>query len=222
MNDQRKIRVLVADDQEIVRVGLVALLSLMPSIEVVGYAANGQQAYRQCKTLRPDVVLMDLMMPVMDGIEATALIRNELPSTRVIMVTSHERDEDVFGALAAGADGYCLKTISADQLRTAISTIADGGAWLDAAIAERVLKASSRQQTDAAKVLVKNSSPNTLSEREMDVLKLLVEGLSNKQMAERVFVSTETIKSHMRHIMEKLAVSDRTQAAVKAIRERIV
>jgi DNA-binding NarL/FixJ family response regulator len=165
---------------------------------------------------------MDLMMPVMDGIEATALIRNELPSTRVIMVTSHERDEDVFGALAAGADGYCLKTISADQLRTAISTIADGGAWLDAAIAERVLKASSRQQTDAAKVLVKNSSPNTLSEREMDVLKLLVEGLSNKQMAERVFVSTETIKSHMRHIMEKLAVSDRTQAAVKAIRERIV
>ena len=129
MTELTPIKILIAEDQEIARIGLVTMLSRMPELKVVGSAANGEDAYRQCLSLRPDVVLMDLSMPVMNGLDATALIRKDLPATRVVMVTTHERDDDVFGALAAGADGYCLKTISAEQLLAAIKTVAEGGAW---------------------------------------------------------------------------------------------
>ncbi len=212
------IKVFVAEDQEIARIGLITMLSKLPGLEVVGSAVNGQEAYRQCLSIKPDIVIMDLSMPVMNGLEATELIRKDLPSTRVIMVTSHERDDDVFGALSAGADGYCLKTASANQLLSALRTVFEGGAWLDQGIADRVLRATARAKNNANEC----KDDKALSEREFEVLKLLVDGLTNQEMAARLFVSVETIKTHMRHIMEKLAVSDRTQAAVKAVRKGIV
>jgi DNA-binding NarL/FixJ family response regulator len=222
MTEPSPIKVFIAEDQEIARIGLVTLLSRMPAVEVVGSANNGQDAHRQCLSIKPNVVIMDLSMPVMNGVDATELIRKDLPETRVVIMTTHDRDEDVFGALGAGADGYCLKTATGEQLLAAIKTVADGGAWLDPAIANRVLRASTTASSPSAK---KDGSANDmakLTERELEVLKLLVDGLNNQEMASHLFLSLETIKSHMRHIMEKLAVSDRTQAAVRAVRQGLV
>ncbi len=222
MNEPSPIKVFIAEDQEIARIGLMTMLSRMPAVEVVGSANNGQDAHRQCLSIKPDVVIMDLSMPVMNGVDATELIRKDLPETRVVIMTTHDRDEDVFGALGAGADGYCLKTATGEQLLAAIKTVADGGAWLDPAIANRVLRASTTGASSSAK---KDGSANDmakLTERELEVLKLLVDGLNNQEMASHLFLSLETIKSHMRHIMEKLAVSDRTQAAVRAVRQGLV
>lgn len=224
---QEPIKVLIADDQEISRLGLTTMLSLVNWISITGEAVNGQEAYRKCLSANPHVVVMDVGMPVMDGIEATQLIKKDMPDVKVVMLTTHDRDEDVFAALAAGADGYCLKNATSDDLYTAIKTVSGGGAWLDAGIADRVLKASVRSLAAKSSSA---ASPETataaefcrLSEREMEVLKLLVDGLGNQEMADRLFVSLETIKSHMRHIMDKLSVSDRTQAAVKALRDGIV
>lgn len=217
MKESSPIKVFVAEDVPITRIALLLILSRMPDIEVVGTAVDGQDAYKQCLSIKPDVVIMDLSMPIMDGIEATKLIRQELASTRVVMMTTHERDDDVFGALAAGADGYCLKSTSAEHLLIAIKTVADGAAWLDPRIAERVLRSSFRPNYAPTEEVSENE--DSLTKRELEVLKLLVDGLTNQEMAARLFVSLETIKTHMRHIMEKLAVSDRTQAAVKAVRK---
>jgi two-component system, NarL family, response regulator LiaR len=213
----KNVRVLIAEDQELTRVGLLVTLERLSNITVVGEANDGQSAVHQAMTLQPDVVLMDVGMPVMDGIDATQQIKASQPQTKVIMLTTDDSDQSVFAALGAGADGYCLKTIGKEQLRTAISTVNSGAAWLDPAIANRVLRASSKIGTQKPE-----KKDTLLSPREIEVLTLLVEGLSNQQMAARLFVSAETIKTHMRHIMEKLAVSDRTQAAVKAMKQGLV
>lgn len=219
MTERSKITVFIAEDQEIARIGLQTLLSRFPQISVVGTAANGQDACRQCLTLKPDVVIMDLSMPVMNGIDATQLIRTELPSSRVLIITTHDSEEDVFAALGAGADGYCLKTALKEQVLTAIQTVADGGAWLDPGIADRVLRSLKRPAPNPNAT----SEPiTTLSAREREVLSLIVDGFSNPEIAGKLFVSTDTVKTHIRHIMEKLHVSDRTQAAVKAVRNGIV
>lgn len=218
----------MVEDHEITRVGLRLTLEQSPDIEIIGEAADGKEATEAAIALRPHVVLMDIGLPSVDGIEATALIKKALPNTRIIMLTSHDNDRDIFAALGAGADGYCLKETATTQLVMAIKTVAEGAAWLDPGIAGKVLRAS----VMGAKP---NSSPYTLSgadhqkvagprlsQREIDVLKLVVDGLSNQAIAERLFLSIETVKTHMRRIMEKLAVSDRTQAAVKAMREGLL
>lgn len=209
--------VLIVEDHQITRTGLRLTIEQDSRFEVVGEAASGKTALAQAKELKPELVLMDIGLPEMNGIEAAKLIKSALPATRVVMLTSHDSDEDIFAALAAGADAYCLKDIAREQLMNALKTVADGGGWLDPAIAGRVLRSSASRVLPPA-----NESKFMLSEREFEVLRLLVEGLSNLQMAERLNVSPETIKTHMRHIMEKLAVSDRTQAAVKALREGLV
>lgn len=209
--------VLIVEDHQITRTGLRLTIEQDSQFEVVGEAASGKSAVAQAKELKPELVLMDIGLPEMNGIEAAKLIKSALPATRLVMLTSHDSDEDIFSALAAGADAYCLKDIASEQLMIALKTVADGGGWLDPAIAGRVLRSSASRVLPPA-----NESKFMLSDREFEVLRLLVEGLSNLQMAERLKVSPETIKTHMRHIMEKLAVSDRTQAAVKALRAGLV
>lgn len=222
-----RIKILVVEDHEITRVGLKLTLEQSDEIEIVGEASDGNQAVEATAELNPNVVLMDIGLPNIDGIEATGLIKKATPATRVIMLTSHDNDRDIFAALGAGADGYCLKETATNQLVLAIKTVADGAAWLDPAIASKVLKASvmgalPAAQTTGGATGKSGLQSSRLSQREIDVLKLVVEGLSNQAIAERLYLSVETVKTHMRRIMEKLAVSDRTQAAVKAMREGLL
>ena len=177
-------------------------------------------------------------MPVMDGIEATKRIKESNPDVKVIMLTSHKSDQTIFAALSAGANGYCLKNISADQLTAVIKMVADGAVWLDSGIANRVLSAYSVSSSDPALGAVKPQSSTvlpspgapaakpkgnvSLSPRETEVLRLVADGLSNQKIAQRLGLGLETVKTHMRHIMEKLAVSDRTEAAVKAMKQGIM
>jgi two-component system, NarL family, response regulator LiaR len=218
MSETQPITLFIVEDQVIARLGLRLILERIPEFAVVGEAEDGLAAVAGTLELKPAVVLMDIMLPGIDGIEATKQIKAALPGCRVLMLTSYERDDDVFAALSAGADGYCLKTISAEQLALAIRAVADGVAWLDPGIARRVLQGSSRSQAAASP-----QKPRfALSQREHEVLQLIVDGLSNQEIADRLILSAETIKTHIRHIMEKLAVSDRTQAAVKALRERLL
>jgi DNA-binding NarL/FixJ family response regulator len=194
---------------------------------VVGEAEDGKATVKKVAELKPHVVLMDIGLPLMDGIEATCKIKEEVAGTRVIMLTSHDNDRDIFAALSAGADGYCLKEVSGSQLVMAIRAVADGVAWLDPGVASRVLRAvaavpPSAQSGDDGSPKQASPGLSPLSQRELDVLRLVVEGLSNQEIADRLILSVETVKTHMRHIMEKLAVSDRTQAAVKAMREGLV
>jgi len=224
---QETVNVFIAEDHEITRVGLRLTLEQMTGFKVVGEANDGRIAVDSVISSKPDVVLMDIWLPTMDGIEATKKVKELAPDSKVIMLTSHDSDRDVFAALAAGADGYCLKEVSGTQLAMAIRCVADGAAWLDPGVASRVLKACAvggNIPQSAVSMTQKTSSgtQQTLSQRELDVLKLVVDGLSNQEIADKLVVSVETVKTHMRHIMEKMAVSDRTQAAVKAMREGLV
>jgi DNA-binding NarL/FixJ family response regulator len=221
MTQVEDIRIFLVEDHEITRVGLKLTLEQVDGFTVVGEAADGRSAVKRAIEIAPDIVLMDLGLPLLDGINATKQIKEKCPSTRVIVLTSHESDQDIFAALGAGADGYCLKEVSGSRLSMAIRTIFDGAAWLDPAIANRVLRACAQvgppAQIDPAKAM-----DSALSHREVDVLRLVVEGQSNQEIADSLGLSVETVKTHMRHIMEKLAVDDRTQAAVKAMRHGLV
>ncbi len=223
---QDTVSVFIAEDHEITRVGLRLTLEQLSGFKVVGEANDGRLAVDSILSMKPDVVLMDIGLPTMDGIEATKKVKELAPDCKVIMLTSHDSDRDVFAALAAGADGYCLKEVSGTQLAMAIRCVADGAAWLDPGVASRVLKACAvgGNVPQAAVSMTKQptGAQQTLSQRELDVLKLVVDGLSNQEIADKLVVSVETVKTHMRHIMEKMAVSDRTQAAVKAMREGLV
>jgi DNA-binding NarL/FixJ family response regulator len=224
------INIFIVEDYEITRVGLRLTLAQVGDFKVVGEAEDGQSAVQKAIDSGADVVLMDIGLPVLDGIDATRQIKSQSPETKVIMLTSHDNDRDVFAALSAGADGYCLKEVGSSQLANAIRAVFEGVAWLDAGIARKVLKACSNNAASPAPPVVNSASArmkpgynaSPLSQRELDVLLLVVEGQSNQEIADKLVLSVETVKTHMRHIMEKLAVTDRTQAAVKAMREGIV
>ncbi|HNB21893.1 MAG TPA: response regulator transcription factor [Candidatus Melainabacteria bacterium] len=231
----QKVRVVLAEDDEPTRFWLKLTLQQSQGFEVVGQAADGRSAVDLINENKPDLVLMDIGMPIMDGVEAARLVKESLPETKVIMFTSHDTDDSVFAALSAGADGYCLKTLTAEQLLKAVSSVLEGAAWLDPGIARKVLRAASlgvparevdAETKDSASKDPSKAAPGpnpfSLSQREMEVLQLLVEGLSNQEIADKLCLGTETIKTHMRHIMRKLSVSDRTQAAIKAMRQGIV
>lgn len=223
MPEEKNITILIAEDHEITRVGLKLTLKQFSDFSVVAEAEDGRSVISQAEKFKPRVILMDIGLPIMDGIEVTQKIKSKNPDIRIIMLTSHENDRDVFAALSAGADGYCLKEIAGAQLAMAIRTVAGGAAWLDPGVASRVLKASAMSLSPVASDS-EQSLPKTysLSHREIEVLQLVVDGMSNQEIAERLTLSIETVKTHMRHIMEKMAVSDRTQAAVKAMRQRLV
>jgi two-component system, NarL family, response regulator LiaR len=205
------IRLLLVDDHSVVRQGLRMFLGLDPELEVVGEANNGAEALDQARALRPDVVLMDLLMPVMDGVTATAALRAELPDTEVIALTSVLEDAAVMGAMRAGAIGYLLKDTEADELRRAIKAAAAGQVQLSPQAAARLLREVRAPE-----------SPETLTERETDVLRLLAQGQSNKQIAQTLTIGEKTVKTHVSNILAKLGVPSRTQAALHAVRIGLV
>lgn len=211
------ITIMVVEDHQITRTGLKLTLQQYEGFQVVADVAEGKTAVSKALELHPDIVLMDIGLPELNGIDAAREIKSKLPEIRVIMLTSHDEDEDVFSALAAGADGYCLKDIAAENLAIAVQSVHSGAVWLDPSIARRVIQASLESQSPRNRDVT-----IPLSERELEVLALVVEGLTNQEIAGRLIVSADTVKSHMRHIMEKLAVSDRTQAAVKALRQGLI
>jgi DNA-binding NarL/FixJ family response regulator len=212
------IKLLVVDDHEIIRFGLCSFLDALQGLEVVGEAGDGVTAVSESVKCVPDVVLMDLRMPKMDGIEATKAIKDKLKNIRVLMLTSNDSQEDILAALTAGADGYLLKDSSGKQLLSATEAVHAGATWLDPKVARYILMSINSPQ--AAHIIQESgkSSAFGLTERELEVVRLLVEGLSNSEIANRLVISNETMKTHMIHIMEKLRVSDRAQVAVKDMR----
>jgi DNA-binding NarL/FixJ family response regulator len=201
------IRILVVDDHSVVRQGLKMFLGLDPDLEIVGEAADGAEAVRMAHQLNPDVVLMDMLMPVMDGIEATRTIRQQLPDTEVIALTSVLEDAAVVGAIKAGAIGYLLKDTQSDELRRAIKAAAEGQVQLSPQAAARLMREVRTPDVPA---------PQALTEREMDVLKLIARGKANKEIALDLIIGEKTVKTHVSNILLKLGVQSRTQAALYA------
>lgn len=208
------IRVLLVDDQPLFREGVHTLLSLQPDLEVVGEAGNGEEALRLAARLRPDVVLMDLQMPVLDGVEATRRLRLTQPDCRVIALTTFDDDEYVFEGLRAGAIGYLLKDTPSVKLLEAIRAAARGESFLQPSIAAKVVAEFSRLADQAPTRPQPLAEP--LSERENDILRLVVTGASNKEIAAVLVITEGTVKNHLTNILAKLGVRDRTQAALKA------
>jgi DNA-binding NarL/FixJ family response regulator len=205
------IRILIADDHAVVRQGLRMFLSLEDRFEVVGEAANGEEAVEMVQELQPDVVLMDLLMPKMNGIEAIGIIRRELPHTEVIALTSVLDDSSVVGAIQAGAIGYLLKDTDAQELVRAIKAASDGQVQLSPQAAARLMRE-----------IRSPHSPEKLTERETDVLRLVAQGLANKEIARELEIGEKTVKTHVSNILSKLDVVSRTQAALYAAKIGLV
>jgi DNA-binding NarL/FixJ family response regulator len=201
------IRILVVDDHSVVRQGLRMFLGLDPELEIVGEAENGAEAVERAAELKPDVVLMDMLMPVMDGIAATAAIRTQMPDIEVIALTSVLEDEAVIGAVKAGAIGYLLKDTQSDELRRAIKAAAAGQVQLSPQAAARLMREVRTPEVQ---------SPDSLTERENDVLRLLAQGKANKEIARDLIIGEKTVKTHVSNILQKLGVQSRTQAALYA------
>jgi len=212
VNDIEKIRVMVVDDHLVVREGLITLLQTFPDFKMVGEASSGEEAIRLCAELEPDVVLMDLVMPDVSGVEATRTIRQRYPDSQVLAVTSFKETEMVRGVLEAGAIGYLLKTVSAEELAEAIRSAHRGELTVAADASSIVLEAITSPPAPG----------RDLTERELEVLELLVQGLSNSEIAGRLGVSPNTVKNHLRSIYSKLDVSTRTAATTLAIKHGLV
>jgi DNA-binding NarL/FixJ family response regulator len=208
------VRVLLVDDQALFREALATLLEVRPEIEVVGEAGDGDAALKQAADLRPDVVLMDLHMPVLDGIAATRRLRVEQPGIRVLALTTFDDDEDVFAALRAGAVGYLLKDVSSGRLVEALLAAARGESVLQPSVAARVVARFVQLPDDAPRRPQPLVVP--LSDRELEVLRLLAEGGSNREIAGALFLAEGTVKNHVTNVLAKLGARDRTQAALRA------
>ncbi len=236
---QSQIRVLLVEDHTLTRIGLKTVLKRASDVSVIGEAVNGEEAVAAAEKLQPDVILMDVGMPIMDGIQAAKKILSQNPAIHVIMLTQHDNEQDILSSLAAGASGYCLKDVEPERLCTAIRSVNSGDAWLDASIASRILKhyISNNEHVNPAQAavsvdsvlpphMVENHHENTiiepLSTREIQVLQLIVDGLSNQEIADKLFISLSTAKTHVRNILNKLTVDDRTQAAVYAMKSGLV
>lgn len=254
-----QISVLLVEDHQLTRLGLKVALQRTSDIKVTGEASNGEEAVAMAASLQPQVILMDVGMPIMDGIQAARRIIAEHPQIRIIMLTQHDNDADIMASLAAGASGYCLKDVEPERLYTAIRSVNAGDAWLDSSIANKVLRHYSAKQpgvtpgalpqdnkellptdplrsefpekvrpagTTSAPLEIEAAldrpAPDALSTRELEVMKLIVDGLSNQDISDRLFISLATTKTHVRNILNKLAVDDRTQAAVHAMRRGLV
>lgn len=209
-------RVLIVEDDPMMQLGLEQVLSNQPNISLIGIAEDGYLAVETALKEKPDLILMDIGLPRMDGIEATKKIKQALPETRIVMLTSHTAETEVIAALSSGADAYCIKGASIDRLYAAIEAASDGATYLDPQVAKSVIN---HLQPPAPQNDRKNTN---LSPREFEVLQLMVEGKTNVQIAEELYLSPNTIKTHVRGIMNKLSVDDRVQAAVTALRSGLV
>lgn len=233
-SEKNPVRLLLVEDHQMTLMGLNLLLSREADFEVVGEAIHGLEAVRLATDRQPDVILMDIGLPEMDGVEATQRIKNQHPAIKVLMLTSKESEADVFAALGAGADAYCLKGVDPQTLNAAIRAVAEGTAWLDPAIARVVLgrfqgmppmpEPAALETPQALPEVPKPAKPSDcpLTAREMEVLKLIVEGHSNQDIADVLVITKATAKAHVHSILQKLCVDDRTQAAVLAMRQGLV
>lgn len=221
--DVKLIRVVVVEDYKLTRLGLCSILKADEGVDVVGEADNAERGIELVASLRPDVVLMDVGLPGISGIEATQRIKAMDENIKVVIYTSHEREPEVLAALSAGANAYCVKSNSPNRLVDTVKTVAEGAAWLDPIIADIALKLFQRPQSAVATAEKSDFVASSgLSERELEVLKLLVEGKSNVEIADNLIISVHTAKAHVCNILQKLAVNDRVQAAVKAVKEGLV
>jgi len=204
---ENKIRIVVVDDQAVVRQGFVSLINTVADMEVIAEGTNGQQAIDLYREHRPDIMLIDLRMPVLSGVEAIAAIRREFPGARIIVLTTFDGDEDIYRSLQAGAQGYLLKDVFFEDLEEAIRKVHSGSKKIPAVVAER---------------LAERMSGSDLTGRELEVLQQIVAGRSNKEIGTQLNISEATVKSHINNILSKLGVSDRTQAATTALQRGIV
>jgi len=211
----KRIRVLLVDDQALFREGLATLLGLNPELELVGEAGNGAAAVEMWARLRPEVVLMDLRMPVMDGVEATRRILAMQPAARILVLTTFEEDAEVFAAVRAGAAGYLLKASPSEKLVEAIRAVAAGESVLQPSVTAKLLAEFNRMAVRTEQRAVQ-PLPEPLSGRELGVLQCLCDGLSNKEIASRLGIAEGTVKNHMTNVLGKLGALDRTQAALRA------
>ena len=211
------ITVLIADDHPVVREGLAQMIALYDDLTIVGQAGDGAEAVEQARALSPDVVLMDVRMSGMDGVEATQRIRTRQSGTEVIVLSNYDDDRYIFDALHAGARGYLLKDVSADQLAEAIRAVMRGESMLDRSVMDRVVGEFQQMGRQG-----QNPPPERLTARELEVLQRLAEGRSNQEIAELLVVSEKTVKSHLTSIYRKLNVRDRSQAIVTALQENLV
>ncbi|MCA9872325.1 MAG: response regulator transcription factor [Anaerolineales bacterium] len=209
------IRTLLVDDQALFREGLRTLLSVWPDLEVVGEAGNGQEALDLAPQVRPDVVLMDLRMPVLDGVAATRRLLEAMPQVKVIVLTTFDDDDHVFDGLRAGAVGYLLKDVPSEKLVEAIRAAAEGKSFLQPSVAAKVVAEFARL-TAVAPTRTAQPLVEPLSERELEILALVANGLSNKEIAAELYIAEGTVKNHVTNILSKLGVRDRTQAVLKA------
>jgi DNA-binding NarL/FixJ family response regulator len=220
-----RIRVLAADDQRVVREGLAMLLGLLPDVEVVGTAADGEEALTLAGELRPDVILMDLRMPRVDGVEATRRLRASHPEIKVVVLTTYADDRSVIDALRAGALGYLTKDAGADEIRQALQRVASGQASLDPAVQMHLVEAIATTATATTTTTDAEPGaelPDGLTPREAEVLGLIGAGLSNTEIAAQLFVSEATVKSHVNHMLPKIGARDRAQAVGYAYRHGLV
>lgn len=201
------IRLLVVDDHQAFRLGLVAIVNEYPDLEVVAEASTATQAIELCRTCHPDVVLMDLRLPGMSGVEATLAIRKEFPQCRIIVITTYDGDEDIYRALQSGAQGYLLKDMSKEELVDAIRTVHAGECRIPPNVASRLAARVGRPE---------------LTPREIEVLKFVAKGKSNKEIAQHLDITEDTVKGHLKSVFTKLGVSDRTQAAMSALQRGIM
>ena len=212
-------RVVLVDDQRVVRDGLALLLGLLPDVALLGMAEDGERALALVGEQRPDVVLMDLRMPRMDGVEATRRIRTELPEVQVIVLTTYADDDSVFAALRAGARGYLTKDASADEIARAIARVHAGQAMLDPSVQARLLETLSGGPSQPGVTAERRSFPDGLTGREAEVLGLVAQGLSNSEIAQQLVVSEATVKTHINRLFAKTGVRDRAQAVAYAYRQ---
>lgn len=213
-SDIPKLRILIVEDDPLMQLGLEQVLGDYPQYELIGQVEDGYLGVETALRLQPDLIIMDIGLPRLDGILATQQIKEQLPTVKVVMLTSHTLQTEVLASLSAGADSYCVKGASVERLIVAINSASEGGTYLDPQIAKLVLNNLQKP--------INNPLINHLSERELEVLRLIVEGKSNNEIAQDLYLSTNTIKTHVRGIMNKLAVDDRVQAAVVALRSGLV
>ena len=215
------IRVLIADDQALFRRGLYVVLGTEENIEVVAEAEDGEQAITKAEEMAPDVVLMDVRMPRVNGIEAASRIRETLPSTKILMLTVSDEEDDLYEAIKAGANGYLLKEISVEEVASAIRAVVQGQSLISPSMASKLLNEFNSLARQAADRREQLPAP-VLTARELEVLKLVARGMSNRDVADQLYISENTVKNHVRNILEKLHLHSRMEAVVYAMREKLL
>lgn len=218
-----KINVLIVEDHALTRFGLKTALEAQASFGEIYEAENGERSIEATLKYKPHIVIMDLGLPGINGIEATKQIKNFDEGIKVVILTSHKNEDEVWNALSAGANAYCMKDIEPDKLIRVIESVNEGAAWLDPAVAGSILKSIvGNKMAKLPEEIEDNREKIQLTDRELDVLRLIVDGFSNQEISEKLFVSIHTAKAHVCNILQKLSVEDRTQAAIKALKDGIV